>query len=453
MAVPAAASSRRPPVRFAMRARFGRWGRALRKAGRAVADKFPLTLLGLLLVTVGLLAVRELGQRHQDVVLYVAGLGALAVVAVALVLVATTALVLRLRLRRRALGHVRLEATRPFETGYSLPALGWLPLVSLDWQWLAPEAVRVERVRRKGRFVEEATFFDRGEQERTVRRVVIEDVLGMARLAFTFAEHTPRTIVPALGRPLTTPLLEAYTGGDAISHPAGPPHGDLVDMRRYAHGDPVKRILWKVYARSRTLMVRLPERAISPTQRMLAYLVAGEGDEAAAALARLAVESGALGPDWRFGADQPEGQAEEDTDDPARALALIVASRGARARGGAGLGSFLERAERDGRCVVFASARAGGWLAAVEEAARRRAGRIEVVLGVDGVRHEGRADRWRKLFLMERHDGEMDAVGARPRADELDALVRRLVAAGAVVTVVDRPTGKVYARSARRRLA
>jgi hypothetical protein len=286
-----------------------------------------------------------------------------------------------------------------------------------------------------------------------VRRIVVDDVLGLARLAFRLVEETPRTVQPALGRPLTVPLLESFASGDNISHPAGPPDGDLVDMRRYAAGDPMKRILWKTYARTRNLMVRTPERAVSPTRRTLAYLCAGEGDEAAASVARLAVEGDALGPEWRFSADLPADDAPEDTDDPRRARARIIRSRLGRGRGGEGLGPFLERSVGfgGGRCVVFASARPGPWLRHVEEQSRLHPGRLEVVLATDGVHGHGARGRWRRLFLID--EEAADPAGARARAEEIEQLTKRLSASGATVTVVDRPTGKVHGRAGRRRRA
>ena len=75
-------------------------------------------------------------------------------------------------------------------------------------------------------------------------------------------------------------------------------------------------------------------------------------------------------------------------------------------------------------------------------------------MGVDGVRGSDRAARWRRLFLLDAGlDGAADLIDTRVDADELDTLTRKLTSVGATVTVVDRPTGKVKGRSARRRRA
>lgn len=423
---------------------------------RAVADKFPLTLLGVFAAVAFFLLSRYLGRDRQDVIAYVVGLGFLAVIAVAVVVVVIGTAILWWRVVVPPKEAERIEAGREIETGFTFPALTLAPLLNVRWEWLSPEGVAVEARLKKGRFVEQVVFHERGEHLVTVRRVIVEDVLGLARLAFTKTQPSPRTVNPALGRPLAAPLLEAFAAGDAISHPAGPPEGDLVDMRRYAVGDPMKRILWKVYARTRNVMVRIPERAIMPTRRTLAYLVSGEGDEAAAGVARLAVESESLGPEWRFSADQPEGAAtseDHDAKDARAALSLIVRSRAARLVAGEGLRPFLDRQGAwGGRCVVFAPGRAGRWLGAVEEEARRRPGQIEVVLGVDGVRGAGgtRADRWRRLFL---HEVEEAPGGSSARVEEVERITKRLVGLGATVTVVDRPSGRLHGRSSRRRRA
>jgi hypothetical protein len=411
---------------------------------RRLVDLVPLTWLGALVGAAAVLGLWWVGYRHQDLVLFVAGYGVLAVVALVLVAVVLTAAALAIGWRSLPRPDERVEAGVPLPTGFSLPSLWWLPFVSLRWEWVTPELVTVQTTARGGRLWEQVIHGERGEHRTTVRRVVVEDVFGLSRIALRLSQPTVRTVLPARGRPPTAPLLQALAGGDHVSHPAGPPDGDLVEMRRYVAGDPIKRVLWKTFAKTRTLMVRLPERAVSPTRRTLAYLVAGDGDEPPAALARMALESGALGPDWRFGADG----ATEDAQRLPEALALIVKSRAARGSGGKGLAGFVERA-RDfgtGRCVIFVPAKPGPWLAPVAEQIKRRPAGVEVVLGTDGVRPPPARGRWKRAWLLAEEEPT-----ARNRAAEVEAVSKKLAAAGAAVTVIDRPTGKGTTRSLRRR--
>ena len=67
-------------------------------------------------------------------------------------------------------------------------------------------------------------------------------------------------------------------------------------MRAYGHGDPMRHVLWKTFARSRRLLVRMPERAIAPSPTTVAFLIAGpgEGDPIAARFDPLLAEARAL---------------------------------------------------------------------------------------------------------------------------------------------------------------
>jgi hypothetical protein len=255
-------------------------------------------------------------------------------------------------------------------------------------------------------------------------------------------------VLPDRQKLTQVPVSQGMGGGDDLPHPHGLPEGDRVDHRRYAPGDPVRNILWKTYARNRQLMVRTPERALAPARRTVAYLVTGDGDEPAAAAARVALETGALGRGWTFGADGSDLRATEVTP----ALELVSGSAEAATRGlGGGLKmpAFFDDAEKggDARCVVFAPARPGPWLLPLETVARRRPGRLTVVLTVDGVEQPRRRSPLLRLFtrLLVR-----PAVNATTPAALLDEAVRRCAAAGADVLTLDRPHGRSYGRTHRR---
>ena len=49
--------------------------------------------------------------------------------------------------------------------------------------------------------------------------------------------------------------------------------GDRIELRRYVPGDSARFIHWKVFGRTRKLMVRVPERALSRARRTVGVLV------------------------------------------------------------------------------------------------------------------------------------------------------------------------------------
>jgi hypothetical protein len=230
------------------------------------------------------------------------------------------------------------------------------------------------------------------------------------------------------------PVLTSLTGGEEIPHPMGLEDGDRVELRRYVPGDSARYIHWKVFGRTRKLMVRVPERALSRARRTVAYLVSGPDDEAAAAAARAAIEEGALGVDWQFGADG----SPEATDDVQEAVQKVLRSVDYVGPSGRGLGRFLAEVDPRGPAalVVFAPPSEGSWVDEVRAASVNRVGRIRVVIAVDAVRDGSTGASWWDWLL-------------EPRAEtgtlrsELERVGRALSKLRCEVVIIDRVSGRV----------
>jgi hypothetical protein len=189
--------------------------------------------------------------------------------------------------------------------------------------------------------------------------------------------------------------------------------------------------MWKVFARTGVLKVRKPERAFEPARQVNAYLVAGDEDEAAAAAARLALESGALGQGWRFGADGARGEARE----LGEALHAVAASGGAR--GPSGLGAFLDGAPGADPCIVFTPAIDGDWRNDVQRLAAQHGPRLAFVLGADGV------ERARARSAFDRFVYAGESTRAIPER-ALRGLIAELSCYGGDVKILDRATGLAH---------
>ncbi|MFW6023271.1 MAG: DUF58 domain-containing protein, partial [Myxococcota bacterium] len=265
------------------------------------------------------------------------------------------------------------------------------------------------------------------------RRIVVQDAFGLARLAVRQRDPLALRVVPDVGALGQMPVLQSFAGGEEHPHPMGLEDGDRIELRRYVPGDPARFIHWKVFGRTRRLVVRMPERALSRARRVVAYLVAGGDDDATAGAARVATQTGALGADWTFAADGTDGEVRT----PVEALEVIVRSVKARAEGAAGLRHFLDRAERQGPAavVVFAPPVPGAWLDRVVASARARRGRMRAVIAVDGLRPGGPGPWWRRLLVAARSEAGASLL-------ELEQVVRALEGAGCEVVLLDRPTGK-----------
>jgi hypothetical protein len=222
--------------------------------------------------------------------------------------------------------------------------------------------------------------------------------------------------------------------------------GDRLELRRYAPGDPARFIHWKVYARTQKLVVRMPERALARAQRVAAYLVAGPADAASAAAARVALEEGVLGADFRFGADG----SPEPTRELASALVALRRSNprvreedprtttAASGQGGEQLVSFLQQLDREGpsSLVLFVPAADGPWVGRVTTLLHKQARSARVVIGVDGITQREGASWLSRITLAPRASTQIPLVALR-------ALIASYKRVGCEVVVLDRESGRL----------
>ena len=193
--------------------------------------------------------------------------------------------------------------------------------------------------------------------------------------------------------------------------------------------------MWRVYARNRHLNVRLPEKSMFQAERTLAYLVAGDDDEAAAGVARFAVTQGALGSPWIFGADGSDQIARSAI----AALPLIAGSRRPGKQPDYGLDDFLaHNGGQHSACIIFAPARSGAWVTSLYASMNRFPGPFTVVLATDDMNQSEPSPWWQRMLWQdqERKQGT--------QLSELRSLTGNLVRAGAQVLVVDRQSGQCF---------
>ena len=420
------------------------WSAGLRDAWRWGADRLgrvPVGVAATLALGLGGLAVWRYGVVAQDHVLFVVGVVALGLVVACLGATTAAAAWVAWNFRARvASAPLERECGYVARTGFSLPNPWFMPLVTVSWSWASP-AAKVTLVRGWTRIEERVTPLRRGEFGAIAREVEIGDVFGLTGWRFVCTETGRVRFAPSRGRLKDFAAVNGMIGGDAEAHPFGSPEGDRVDLRNYAAGDPIRLVLWKVYARNRRLVVRTPERAVSPVRRTIAYLVVGHGDEPAAGAAKATITSGGLGSDWLLGADG----ARVGVSTVEAGLDLIVRSAAVPPEDGAsGLAAFLQTDGPVGRkAIVFVPARPGPWLDRVVQASRigGATAPLDVIVCTDGVFHP--RSRWLDRLL--RLDPPPDPSPAVPAsAPELGVVLKTLARANARVTVVDRQAGRVF---------
>jgi hypothetical protein len=416
------------------------WRDKIRSASdimRRVRGFFPPTLTGFLLLGLSASTFWFEGIRRQDFVLLAIGfVGTLAAV-LACLLVATAAPFIHRRWKRGSTrSGLPIECMAIQETGFFPPMPRWLPLLEYSWSWEQPGSVEVSEGVHPDRRREFIIAQRRGVHSEICRRIVLRDVLGLAALEWTTKESGEVRFLPAKGSLDRMTLLDGLTGGDDLSDPRGMPEGDRVDMRQYTPGDSPRMILWKVYSRTRKLLVRVPERALTARPRFCAYFVAGPQDEPGAGFMRVILERGFLGGGWRFGADgfpDAVGQLDE-------ALDILVRSAGVSPDAATQLPAFLQQAQKDGfsACLVVIPPARGLWVNSVVPALCNSALRIHAFTVLDGpVQAHPISPSWKRFVC--RHEA-----GAGGRINDLAWMAHDFGAVPFPVAAIDRASGRVF---------
>ncbi|MER2566878.1 MAG: DUF58 domain-containing protein [Myxococcaceae bacterium] len=392
----------------------------------------PLRLGGLVLIGAAGLALR-VSETEVDHLLRPVALVALALVAACLLLVMVTTLYVRRAVKSQEAGvPPELQSGGELTTSFRVPNVRALGLLDVQLEWASPTGFSVSLVRTEGKLGEKIGALERGRHDRLVRRFTIEDVFGLSSLSFEVEWAVALRVTP-VAAPVNASLAASRSSGDAWSHPSGRAEGDLVEMRSYAHGDSMRHVLWRTFARTRRLLVRMPERAVAPQPLNVAFLIAGQADEPSAGVARVFLEQGLLGPDFVFAAD---GALKPTTRVP-EAVEQIIDSIRSRSDGAAGLDGLANQVEphRLGACVVFAPPVDGPWRERLVAMSRRLSVPATVVIGIDGSDAAPPPKNVPKWLLQQSTEATL--------ATGLVALKAALEADGFPVRIVHRPTGQL----------
>lgn len=392
----------------------------------------PLRLGGLVLLGAAGLALK-VSETEVDHLLRPVALVAIALVAACLLLVMVTTLYVRRAVKSQEAGvPPELQSGGELTTSFRVPNVRALGLLDVQLEWASPAGFSVSLVRTDGKLGEKIGALERGRHDRLVRRFTIEDVFGLSSLSFEVEWAVTLRVTP-VAAPVNASLAASRSSGDAWSHPSGRAEGDLVEMRSYAHGDSMRHVLWRTFARTRRLLVRMPERAVAPQPLNVAFLIAGQSDEPSAGVARVFLEQGLLGPDFVFAADG----ALKPTTRVAEAVEQIIDSIRSRADGAGGLDGLANQVEphRLGACVVFAPPVDGPWRERLVAMSRRLSVPATVVIGIDGSDDVPPPKNVPKWLLRESTEATLAA--------GLIALKAALEADGFPVRIIHRPTGQL----------
>ncbi|MEC7983653.1 MAG: DUF58 domain-containing protein [Myxococcota bacterium] len=392
---------------------------------------FPFYFGSLILGFGAFWAYREIGNNQRDYILVLVGACALCLILLGFLSTILGAIYLKIYLARFPFtANISIMEGLRSQTGFRLRLPWWLPLVQCEWRWVEPD-VKVELIDD----LETTTFLRRGLWDSVMREFVLGDNFGICRIRFR-QEVASSVGVEANPGKLQSPMLAlGMQDGSDLSHPLGKPYGDKVDIRNYAPGDPVRYILWKIYARTGQLVVRKPEKALQPADRVLAYLISAKDDAAAAGAVTATISGQTLGRDWKLGTDGFPAAVQ----DREEAKNIIIKSAQASPGQAADLSAFIDDASDSlyQNLLVFAPPSQGNWIDRVIEQSRRI--NISVIIALDGIQGTRALGSWRRYLFSEEHN----PYSCTADKEQLKPIVEKLQAAGIAVKVADRQSGAV----------
>lgn len=413
----------------------------LRRSAAVARGFFPFTLTGLLVLALVGYALKHHGIAKLDLLLLMASITAVVILAALLILVLLAGLWLHLTIRRVEDPPVRLSLNGGVwqPTGFELKFPWFFPCIEVLWRWESEAGrpidmdVKLERV--GSRALEMVCPRRRGIFHGVRRTVTVRDVLRLTQLSWGWTSDLEVQLMPGSGHIDGLSLLARFVSGEDLSDPRGDPTGDRVDMRQYARGDSPRTILWKVFARTRKLMVRVPERALTARPRACAYMASGPHDEAGAGLARVILERGLLGDGWRFGADGNAGHCSAAQG----ALEMLARSGNPEATAQSHIERYLQEAAASGfgSCFIVVPPGGGPHVEKILNAARTSAMRVVLCLGLDHIPLDQPPPPAWKRFLLAPPDG-------RAEAPTLESIANRWGTGREEVMLVDRSSGNVY---------
>jgi len=410
----------------------------IREVLSRMREMWPVTTGGLLFGLLLYSASTYLADQEKDFIARnaVESMGLVALASGIATLLATGAIFALLITRSSATPAGQWETGEQRPTGFTLPSMVWWPFVQVSLSWVEPGA-EITLVKVRNSVEEHVRFLQRGRHRHIVRAITIRGLFGLFAITLRTAQPCDYRVIPTRSQLAVSAEL-MMADGDGHGHPQGDPVGDLVETRRYAPGDPIRLVLWKAYARSRRLLVRDHESAISVLPSATAYFLSGPDDEPSATTARTVLESGILGDDLSFGADGTHHVSKNT----AGALEAIIDSVHHRHRGGEGLAGFISSVDRGKlrRCLLFVPSVSGPWLTTLKSVIPTMPGRPVIFVTVDGGLHKTPS----RYSVFQKSEG--------PEDGQLSDLLKTLDALGGSLQIVHHGESRTLSSSELRAL-
>lgn len=164
----------------------------------------------------------------------------------------------------------------------TLPCFGLYTKVDWEHESISNKVHYCSALKTAQTYSEEITFPHRGNWIPKSLSVELSDIWGLTSLRFRIPVECDNSYVAVLPEPAgrsTIPTIPAQSNdGDLLPDPEHRA-GDPLDLKRYHPSDGVKKIVWKIFAKSGELVARQPETSIVPEGTVVLYAALAPNDD------------------------------------------------------------------------------------------------------------------------------------------------------------------------------
>ncbi len=251
---------------------------------------WPLTPRGLFVTAVAYVCIFTLGIAESDLLAPIVGAILIICLLTFLTLIIPSYIIIKRALIIEHLGELgKSHSNETCDYSISLSNFNIPPLFNLDiervFQLSENQDLKTNKISSKvfqcrGSFknphniVSPLIFPHRGIFEQDHFKARLSDYFGLTKISWKINSKISFPIYAQDRNIEPIPIMLASSISGDLTNATDVRSGDLFDTKQYQPGDSLKRVLWKVYARSEELIVRYPEPAIIPEGELLSYSIA-----------------------------------------------------------------------------------------------------------------------------------------------------------------------------------
>lgn len=253
---------------------------------KTITGFFPFTIASLILGAACFWAYQSFAKEEQDLILSVLCIGFGLLLGLQFLQLVLSTLFFWLALRKKENPLLKGSCFEPLATGFKVKGYFLFPTIKITIKPIKNFPIAFIFKPQGFSLAEEVICQRRLKAKKLKCSVVFEDIMGLVRFRFSINRKLNLDVASRALIVSDTLKRAIFTSGDQLSHPFGNPIGDLVELRQHENQAPARHLFWRAFARSRKLVVKYPENAITQKNKSHLYFVPDRSDEPSAALAK-----------------------------------------------------------------------------------------------------------------------------------------------------------------------